>query len=428
MESIASGSPDVVEILRDAARHVAATFAMGYVRIWDFGNEENVGPAAVFAPTQGAFHGGMRMGVIDHIRSNGTASPEISPSIEADPRFSGVFPGNAFVGVPLYHDGYTYGYVESYRTHHVSFGEAAELARYAETIAKSLAQAYARDRTETGTRSRILIAEDDISTRLLLRRILTKRNYDVVDVADGRAACVEALRVTPDLILIDWVMPVMDGREATRVLKADRRTATVPIVMLTSQNEIDEKVLALEAGVQDFLSKPVEPRELVARIEQQLRWRKLLATDHIVRPNDGPQPSASDPLPTIEPGGDLWMRAISAAQVGKLREAVALNIAEAERGDSAKEYPRAALAYRNASQIAGKIGNADLADKCLRLAGKMYLCTGESSGDPKSIKDAYLNASRCFIIAGNVRLAKKAIDIAQSMDNVLADDHPSPIA
>ncbi|GAC1395472.1 MAG: hypothetical protein NVSMB59_13070 [Vulcanimicrobiaceae bacterium] len=373
------------------------------------------------------YHGGLRTSVVEAIRKSGNANPEMSPSIDNDPRFVGNFPGKAYIGVPLVHEGDVLGFVESYRERPIAFGEAAELASYAQSIAGTLHAARTRPNSRLETRGRILIAEDDPSTRLLLRGILRKENFDVIDVADGQAACVEALRERPDLILIDWVMPIMDGREATRVLKADARTASVPIVMLTAQNEIDEKVLALEAGVQDFLNKPVDPRELVARIEQQLRWRNLLASDTIEPAVNAPPQKASDPLPPIEPGGDLWLRGMEAAQVGKFREAVAFNIAEAERCDSTKEYARAALAYRNASQLAGKVGNADLADKCLRLAGKMYLFTGETNADPKTIKDAYLNASRCFIIAGNVKLAKKAIDIAQSMENILADDRPSAL-
>lgn len=418
----------VSDLLHEAARHIGSTFAMGYVRLWDFEHDASFGPAAIYAETRGNYHGGLRPDVVDSLRTNGTASPEIAPTIDGDARFAGTFPGNAYIGVPLALDGRAIGYVESYRKLPVTFAEAAAVATYGAALARDLEGLRTRSLDATVSRGKILIAEDDPATRMLLRRILLKERYDVVDVADGRAACAAALRDVPDLVLIDWIMPEMDGREATRALKADPRTAAVPIVMLTSQTEIDEKVLALEAGVQDFLNKPIDPRELVARIEQQLRWRQLLARDRVESKPGAPIPTASDPLVAIEPGGDLWLRAIQAEQMGNLREAVALNIAEAERCDSAREFARSALAYRNASNLAGKTGNADLADKCLRLAGKMYLCTGETTSDIKAMKESYLNASRCFIIAGNVKLAKKAIDIAHSMDTIMADDYPSPIA
>ena len=420
-------SRSVSDLVQEAVRHIGSSFAMAYVRLWDFERDPSAGPAALYVEPRGNYHGGLRDVIVEAIRSNETATAELAPTIEGDPRFAGSFPGNAYLGVPLTIDGRAIGYVESYRKLPVTFAEAGAVATYAEILARELIGLRTLSNGSPVSRGKILIAEDDPATRMLLRRILLKERYDVVDVANGRAACAEALRDVPDLVLIDWIMPEMDGREATRTLKADPRTAAVPIVMLTSQFEIDEKVLALEAGVQDFLNKPIDPRELVARIEQQLRWRQLLARDRVAIKPDAPLPSASDPLAAIEPGGDLWLRAIQAEQMGNLREAVALNIAEAERCDTAREFARSALAYRNASNLAGKTGNGDLADKCLRLAGKMYLCTGETTSDVKAMKEAYLNASRCFIIAGNVKLAKKAIEIAHSMDTILADDFPSPI-
>jgi DNA-binding response OmpR family regulator len=106
------------------------------------------------------------------------------------------------------------------------------------------------------------------------------------------------------VILMDWMMPVMDGRAAVERLKADVETRGIPIVMLTTQSEIEERVVALEAGVQDFLTKPFDPRELLARIEQQMRWRKMLAVDantafaadrlKLYRPETPPDVSADD--------------------------------------------------------------------------------------------------------------------------------------
>jgi DNA-binding response OmpR family regulator len=132
---------------------------------------------------------------------------------------------------------------------------------------------------ENPLRRTIVVAEDEAATRMLLRRILARHNFRVIDVEDGRLACDAVRREQPDLILLDWAMPVMDGRSALAELKADAATRSIPIMMLSSHGEIDEKVLALTAGVQDFITKPVDPRELVARIEQQLNWRQLVAVD-----------------------------------------------------------------------------------------------------------------------------------------------------
>lgn len=125
----------------------------------------------------------------------------------------------------------------------------------------------------------IVLAEDDTMTRMLLCRILARHNFRVIDVENGRLACDAVRREPPDLVLLDWAMPVMDGRAALQELKADAATRSIPVMMLSSHGEVDERVLALTAGVQDFITKPVDPRELVARIVQQLNWRELVAVD-----------------------------------------------------------------------------------------------------------------------------------------------------
>ncbi len=125
----------------------------------------------------------------------------------------------------------------------------------------------------------IVIADDDDATRMLLRRILSSNGYDVVEAADGRSACEAVRRTRPDVVVLDWSMPETDGLAALRELKADAATWAIPVLMLTTHAEIDERVRAIEAGAQDFLIKPCDPRELLARIEQQRRWRALVAVE-----------------------------------------------------------------------------------------------------------------------------------------------------
>ncbi len=128
-------------------------------------------------------------------------------------------------------------------------------------------------------RGKIVIAEDDESTRLLLCAVLTRAGFTVAAFENGQLACDAVRSERPDVILLDWMMPVMDGRVAAETLKADPHTRGIPIVMLTTHAQIEERVVALEAGVQDFLAKPFDARELIARIDQQMRWRKVLAVD-----------------------------------------------------------------------------------------------------------------------------------------------------
>jgi DNA-binding response OmpR family regulator len=125
----------------------------------------------------------------------------------------------------------------------------------------------------------IVVADDDEATRMLLLQILRRAQFTVHACENGQLACEAVVRERPDVILLDWMMPVMDGRAVVEHLKANLETRGIPIVMLTTQSEIAERVIALEAGVQDFLTKPFDVRELVARIEQQMRWRKMLAVD-----------------------------------------------------------------------------------------------------------------------------------------------------
>ena len=129
------------------------------------------------------------------------------------------------------------------------------------------------------TRGTIVIAEDDPSTRIVLDRVLSREDFRVVAVENGRLACDAVRREKPDVVLLDWRMPVMDGAAALQELRASEETRGIPIVMLTSYSQVDERIIALETGVQDFLSKPFDPRELVACIEQQLRWRQGLALE-----------------------------------------------------------------------------------------------------------------------------------------------------
>jgi diguanylate cyclase (GGDEF)-like protein/PAS domain S-box-containing protein len=129
------------------------------------------------------------------------------------------------------------------------------------------------------SRGTIVLAEDDLATRLVLCRILARQDFRVIAVENGRLACDAVRRERPDVIVLDWLMPVMDGRAAIEELKSSALTRSIPIVMLTSLSQVDERIIALESGVQDFLSKPCDPRELIACIEQQLRWRQGLAVD-----------------------------------------------------------------------------------------------------------------------------------------------------
>jgi CheY-like chemotaxis protein len=129
---------------------------------------------------------------------------------------------------------------------------------------------------EPKTRGTIVVAEDDAATRLLLRRILTRARFSVHLCENGKLACEAVRRERPDIVLLDWMMPVMDGLSAATQLKADVDTRSIPVILITTHSQIEDRDCALKVGVQDFITKPFDAVELIACIEQQMRWRAII--------------------------------------------------------------------------------------------------------------------------------------------------------
>lgn len=117
---------------------------------------------------------------------------------------------------------------------------------------------------------KILIVDDDIDTLRLVRLMLERQGYEVVEASNGRMAVDIALRDTPDLILLDIMMPDMDGYEVTRLLRDDTHTADIPIIMFTAKTQVDDKLMGFEVGADDYITKPTQPRELFAHIKAVL--------------------------------------------------------------------------------------------------------------------------------------------------------------
>ena len=114
----------------------------------------------------------------------------------------------------------------------------------------------------------VLIVEDDKNIRDLLERYLKKENYNVITAADGGEGLSLYHSEHPDLVLLDLMMPVMDG---WAVCKAIREESQTPVIMLTAKGETDDKVLGLKSGADDYITKPFEMKEVLARIEAVLR-------------------------------------------------------------------------------------------------------------------------------------------------------------
>ncbi len=120
-------------------------------------------------------------------------------------------------------------------------------------------------------RSRILLVDDEPDIVELVRHHLAREHYEVVTAADGETALAEARRRLPDLVVLDLMLPGMDGLEVCRRLRADPRTAHIPIVMLTAKGEETDAVIGLAQGADDYVRKPFGMKELLARIATRLR-------------------------------------------------------------------------------------------------------------------------------------------------------------
>ncbi len=117
----------------------------------------------------------------------------------------------------------------------------------------------------------ILIVEDERPIREMIAFGLRRHGFDVREAADVSAARASIADRRPDLVLVDWMLPDMSGLELTRALKRDKDTQELPIIMLTARAEEQDKVLGLDGGADDYVTKPFSPRELLARINAVLR-------------------------------------------------------------------------------------------------------------------------------------------------------------
>jgi two-component system cell cycle response regulator DivK len=118
--------------------------------------------------------------------------------------------------------------------------------------------------------NRILVVEDQEDNRRIVRDLLTTTDYEVTEAENGEEALAAVARQRPDLILMDIQLPVMDGYEATRRIKADPALREIPIIAVTSYALSGDEEKARAAGCDDFVPKPYSPRQLLAKIRKYL--------------------------------------------------------------------------------------------------------------------------------------------------------------
>ncbi|MBN1487439.1 MAG: response regulator [Anaerolineae bacterium] len=126
-----------------------------------------------------------------------------------------------------------------------------------------------------GKKPLILVVDDNKRNVKLLVSILTPKGYEIASAYNGREALDSVREISPDLILLDVLMPEMDGFEVARVLRSQPETRAIPILMLTALRDMQDKIKGLEAGADDFLSKPFNAIELLVRVRALLRIKQL---------------------------------------------------------------------------------------------------------------------------------------------------------
>ena len=130
--------------------------------------------------------------------------------------------------------------------------------------------------------AKILLVEDEPAIQELLAFNVTQCGFQAIQASDANSAMAHIGRELPDMILLDWMLPGTSGIELARRLRAEQRTRNIPIIMLTARTDERDKVLGLESGADDYITKPFSPRELMARIRAVLRRRAPQMSDETV--------------------------------------------------------------------------------------------------------------------------------------------------
>ena len=130
---------------------------------------------------------------------------------------------------------------------------------------------------------KVLIAEDEADIRRLISFNLERESYDTLLAGDGEEAVLMAYKKIPDLIILDLMLPRMDGFSVFKELRLDSRTKDIPVIMLTAKAQLDDVIAGLEMGADDYLTKPFSPKELVLRVKALLKRVKTSNGSTIVK-------------------------------------------------------------------------------------------------------------------------------------------------
>lgn len=123
--------------------------------------------------------------------------------------------------------------------------------------------------------SKIMLVDDDANARTILSRVFAKNGYDVKEARNGKEALETVRAYMPDVMLIDWMMPEMDGEQLARWIKNDPTLRFIYIILLTARGDMKDQVRGLQSGADDYITKPAPHQEVLARVESGMRVRSL---------------------------------------------------------------------------------------------------------------------------------------------------------
>ncbi|GAA0831007.1 response regulator transcription factor [Marinomonas arenicola] len=160
----------------------------------------------------------------------------------------------------------------------------------------------------------VLVVDDSADALSLINDTLEAANMDVLVALEGKQALTIAKRIRPDIILLDAIMPTMDGFETCRALKADASLASIPVIFMTGLSDTDDIVRGLEVGGVDYLTKPIKPSELLARMKVHLNNARLTSSAQLALDNTGQH------LMTVSDDGNImWATPQTYALLAKAR-------------------------------------------------------------------------------------------------------------
>jgi phosphoserine phosphatase RsbU/P len=121
------------------------------------------------------------------------------------------------------------------------------------------------------TKDRVLIVEDEKDTRFILEKLLSRNNYEVATAVNGQDALEVLKTFSPKVVIADWTMPILDGLALCNIMKGDEKYKLIYFIILTARSSLKDRIMGLDVGADDFLVKPVENQELLARIRSGMR-------------------------------------------------------------------------------------------------------------------------------------------------------------